>query len=132
MGLHTARTRFGEPGPDLAAGLGRLLVASAHLRRLCRDVSSERTETWSGEAHSNWTELTLHVLDLNDRIVAAAAEMRFTGYAAEHIRFTTGEGLRVAADAAYITALSRRMDRHSRLGRVLLGEVAGQQESVPA
>jgi hypothetical protein len=122
MGMHTSRSRFGEPSHDLATSLGRLLVSSAQLRRLLGELTAEGADTWSpGDALHNWVDFTRHLLELHDRILAASAVMRFTGSSGEHLTISGADGVRVPADAAYIATLSRRMDRHARLGRLMLG-----------
>jgi hypothetical protein len=131
MGMHTARSRFGEPSLDLATSLGRLLVSTAQLRTLHTALTSEQADTWSpGDALTNWVDFSTHLLDLHDRIVAAAAVMRFSGSSGEHLTISGGDDVRVPADAAYISTLSRRMDRHARLGRLMLGAAPSEQEIV--
>jgi hypothetical protein len=122
MGMHTSRSRFGEPATDLATSLGRLLVSSAQLRHLLGELTSDGAEIWSpGDALTNWVDYTRHLLEVHDRILAASATMRFSGSSGEHLTISGMDGVRVPADAAYITTLARRMDRHSRLGRLMLG-----------
>jgi len=122
MGVHTNRARLGEPATDMATALGRLLVSSAQLRRLGDELTRPGAETWSpGDALPNWATFTGHLLELHDSLVAAASVMRFTGTAGEHLTISGNDQVRVPADAAYITALSRRMDRHARVGRLMLG-----------
>lgn len=131
MGMHTSRSRFGEPSTDLATSLGRLAVSSAQLRHLLSEIGSGRTDTWTpGNALVNWTDFAHHLLELHERILGAAATMRFTGSSGEHLTISGADGVRVPADAAYIATLSRRMDRHSRLGRVMVGSAAAETEAV--
>lgn len=131
MGSHTARSRFGEPAADLAMSLGRLLVSSAQLRQLQVALTSGDADTWTpGDALAQWTEFTGHLLDLNNSIVATAAVMRFTGSSGEHLTIDGPDAVRIPADAAYISTLSRRMDRHARLGRVMVGTSPMEQEQV--
>lgn len=122
MGSHIARSRFGEPAPDLATGLGRLLVSAAQLRHTLGSLTAHDADVWTpGDTLQNWSAYTLHLLELHDRILAAAAVMRFTGSSGEHLTIDGKDGVRIPADAAYLTALSRRMDRHVRLGRLMVG-----------
>lgn len=122
MGSHLSRSRYGEPALDLATGLGRLTVSSAQLRHLLGALTSSQADVWTpGDTLRGWTEHTLRLLELHDRILAAAAVMRFTGSAGEHLTIDGQDGVRIPADAAYVTTLSRRMDRHVRLGRLMLG-----------
>ena len=122
MGSHSSRSRFGEPSTDLATSLGRLLVSSAQLRHLLGELTAADAEIWSpGDALRNWVDYTRHLLEVHDRILAASAVMRFTGSSGEHLTISGVDGVRVPADAAYVSTLSRRMDRHGRLGRLMLG-----------
>jgi hypothetical protein len=131
MGMHTSRSRFGEPSTDLATSLGRLLVSSAQLRHLLTRLAADDADAWApGDALVTWTEYTGHLLELHDRILAAAAVMRFIGSSGEHLTIVGPDEVRVPADAAYIATLSRRMDRHARLGRVMAGPVAAMPEAV--
>ena len=128
MGMHTTRARFGEPGHDLATSLGRLLVSTAQLRNMQAALLADDPDTWTpGEALANWTDFTSHLLELHDRIRDAAAVMRFSGSSGEHLTIAGGDGLRIPADASYISTLSRRMDRHARLGRLMLGTSTAQE-----
>lgn len=132
MGMHSSHSRFGEPATDLATALGRLLVSSAQLRHLLGELTADGADTWSpGQALENWVDFTRHLLGLHDRILAASAVMRFTGSSGEHLTITGVDGVRVPADAAYIATLSRRMDRHARLGKLMLGASPVEAEGVP-
>jgi hypothetical protein len=131
MGMHTARSRFGEPGTDLATSFGRLFVSASQLRHLAASLAAGDADTWTpGDALTSWTEFTMHLLELHDRIQSAAAVMRFTGSSGEHLTIMGADEVRVPADAAYIATLSRRMDRHSRLGRVMLSTSADEAVAV--
>ena len=124
MGVHSTRTRLGEPGTDMATALGRLFVSSAQLRRMSDELTAPGADVWApGDTLSKWTVFTGHLLDLHDAILGAAATMRFTGTAGEHLTINGTDQVRVPADAAYLTALSRRMDRHARVGKLMLGAV---------
>lgn len=122
MTIASARRATGEPSPDLARGLGKLLVSSAQLAAV-----SERVEAIAGvqpelerldAAREQWREVAAHLLELRDRIDVAAATMYFTGSAGEHLTIEGRGGIMIPADAGYITVLSRRMDKHARAGRL--------------
>jgi hypothetical protein len=122
MTLAPSRRSTGEPSPDLARGLGRLLVSSAHLAAVSEDVaavSDVQPELERLDApREQWREVAVQLLELRAQIDQAAAEKTFTGSAGEHLVIRGREGIVIAADAGYITVLSRRMDRHARMGRL--------------
>ena len=100
----------------------RLEDETVDYRDMVGELTADGADTWSpGQALENWVDFTRHLLGLHDRILAASAVMRFTGSSGEHLTITGVDGVRVPADAAYISTLSRRMDRHARLGKLMLG-----------
>ena len=124
MTLSSIRRSDGVPAPDLARGLGQLLVSSAHLAAVASEVATiadvqpelERLDA----AREQWREVAGHLLELREQVDAAAAAKTFTGSAGEHLTIEGRGGILIPADAGYITVLSRRMDRHARAGRLFL------------
>ena len=116
----SARRAAGGPAPDLARGLGMLLVASAQLsrrRRAGREVADVQPELERLDAaRTQWREIAADLLDLRDRIEAAAGAKVFTGSAGEHLAIEGRGGIVIPADAGYLTVLGKRMDRHARAG----------------
>ena len=122
MTLVSSRRPTGEPAPDLARGLGKLLVASAQLAAVAGQVDAaagvqpglERLDA----TRDNWREVTDGMLEQRERVEAAAASMTFTGSSGEHLTIEGRDGVMIPADAEYLTALARKMDRHARAGRL--------------
>jgi hypothetical protein len=120
--LVSSRRATGDPAPDLARGLGRLLVASAQLGAVTDQVDALSADHPVPEnmdaARTRWREAATQLLELRARIDAAAGAMTFTGSSGEHLTIEDRDGLLIPADAAYLTGISRRMDRHARAGRI--------------
>lgn len=118
----SARRAAGGPAPDLARGLGMLLVSSAQLAAVAAEVAEvagvqpelERLDA----ARTQWREIATDMLEMRDRVEAAAAAKVFTGSAGEHLAIEGRGGIVIPADAGYLTVLSKRMDRHARAGRM--------------
>ncbi|HWM34831.1 MAG TPA: hypothetical protein VNR36_11390 [Pseudolysinimonas sp.] len=122
MTLISSRRPLGEPAPELARGLGKVLVASAQLAAVAGEVdaaSGVQPELERLDAtRDRWREVAAGMLELRERIEAAAASMIFTGSSGEHLTIKGRDGVLIPADAAYLSTLARRMDRHARAGRV--------------
>jgi hypothetical protein len=122
MTMTSSRRPVGEPSPDLARGLGQLLVASAQLGVVAAQVAAltevqpevERLDA----ARTRWCEVAADLLDLRERIELAAGAKVFTGSAGEHLSIEGRGGIVIPADAGYLTVLSKRMERHTRAGRM--------------
>ncbi len=121
MGAHSARRGAGEPSPDLARSLGRLLIASEQLRKTAYLLS--QTEANGAGDLATWNQFASHLFELNRDIVDQTAIVSFTGAAGESLTIRGHDGAPFAVDAGYIHVLSRRMDRHARIGRLLLTPV---------
>jgi hypothetical protein len=121
MTMTSSRRLAGEPTPDLARGLGMLLVSSAQLAHVAAQVAavSDQPELDRLDAaRTRWCEVAADLLDLRSRIEAAAGAKTFTGSAGEHLAIEGRGGVVIPADAGYLTVLSKRMDRHTRAGRL--------------
>jgi len=121
MTMTSSRRAPGEPSPDLARGLGSLLVSSAQLAAVAGQVAavSDQPELERLDAaRTQWCEVAADLLDLRSRIEAATGAKVFTGSAGEHIAIEGRGGIVIPADAGYLTVLSKRMDRHTRAGRM--------------
>lgn len=121
MGAHSARRTAGEPSPDLARSLGRLHISCEQLRNTAYQLS-QTAENGAGDL-ATWNRFAAHLFELNRSILDEAAAMRFTGAPGERLTIRGREGVPIPADAGYVIVLSRRMDRHSRIGRLLLTPV---------
>jgi hypothetical protein len=128
--MTSSRRPAGEPSPDLARGLGMLLVSSAQLGAVAAQVAAvadqpdlERLDA----ARTQWCEIAVDLLDLRDRVEASAAAKVFTGSAGEHLAIEGRGGIVIPADAGYLTVLSKRMDRHTRAGRMFALSLAQSQ-----
>ncbi len=132
MSTSDARRKHTEPMPALSRSLGNLLIGTAQLRQVHQDIEAEMRRgpvRQSGE----WMQLAQHMLDLHDRIVDSIAHMHLTGSSSEHPMIRTADGIVIPVDAGYVTVLARRMERHTRIGRVLaLGSSAELQTQVSA
>lgn len=118
--MTSARRTAGEPTPDLARGLGLLLVASAQLSSVAAQVAGiDQPDVGRLDAaRTQWCEIAADLLDLRARIEQAAGGMTFSGSAGEHLAIEGRGGIVIPADASYLTVLSKRMDRHTRAGRM--------------
>lgn len=126
------RRQNSEPMPGLSRCLGNLLIATAQLRHV-HDQIVVLAGSGSVNQSAEWLQLSHHMLDLHDKIVDSIAHMRFTGPSSEHPMIRSADGIVIPVDSGYVTVLARRMDRHTRIGRVLsLGSVGMQHEQVSA
>lgn len=120
MTMTSARRTGGEPTPDLARGLGLLLVASTQLSHVATQVAAiDQPDVGRLDAaRTQWCEVASDLLDLRARIDEAVAGKVFTGSAGDHLVIEGRGGIVIPADAGYLTVLSKRMDRHTRAGRM--------------
>lgn len=106
------------PTPDMTRSLGSLLVAAAQLRHEIGAVVGADDAQHPSQA-TEWLNFARHLLEMHDRIVAAVSTMRFTGSSAEHPLIRTDDDVVIPADAGYVSVLARRMEKHTRIGRLL-------------
>src|SRR6187551_3140491 len=125
MTMTSSRRIAGEPTPDLARGLGLLLVSSAQLSVVAAQVASvDQPDVGRLDAaRTQWCEVASDLLALRARIEEAAGAKSFTGSAGEHLAIEGRGGIVIPADAGYLTVLSKRMDRHARAGRMFAAAV---------
>lgn len=97
-----------------------MLVASAQLSSVAAQVASiDQPDVGRLDAaRTQWCEIASDLLDLRVRIEEAAGAKSFTGSAGEHLSIEGRGGIVIPADAGYLTVLSKRMDRHTRAGRM--------------
>ena len=114
--MSNLRRTPGHPAPDLARSLGTLLVMTGRLAKATAAVELQFAEA---ETVPPWLTASRKLLDLAAAIEEAAAEKAFSGSAGEHIAIQGEGGIRIPADAGYITVLAQRMERHARMGRLL-------------
>jgi hypothetical protein len=121
MSITSSRRAAGGPAPDLARGLGSLLVSSAQLATVAAQVAAVADQPeleHLDAARTQWCEIASDLLDLRARIEEAAGAKSFTGSAGEHLSIHGRGGIVIPADAGYLTVLSKRIDRHTRAGRM--------------
>lgn len=117
--VSSLRRTPGLPAPDLARSLGTLLVMTG---RLAKTTAAVELHVVDAEATPPWLVQARKFLDLAAALEEAAAEKSFTGSSGEHLAIEGEGGIRIPADAGYITVLAQRMERHARLGRLLAPE----------
>lgn len=115
--MSSLRRTPGQPSPDLARSLGNLLVTSG---RLARVVAAVEVHATTPDGIPPWLTAARRLLAIGASIETAAAEKVFTGSAGEHLPILGEGGIRIPADAGYITVLAQRMERQARVGRLLV------------
>lgn len=90
--------------------------------RLAKATAAVELAVAEADGTPPWLAQARKLLDIAAALEEAAAEKSFTGSAGEHIAIQGEGGIRIPADAGYISVLAQRMERHARLGRLLAPE----------
>lgn len=118
MGAHSVRKSGGEPSRSLTGSLARLRLSADQLRAVALELS--RSERVAAEELQTWNAFATHLLEVDRRIHDAQIAASLTDSERDPLGIRGHGGMLITADAGYIAVLSRRMDRHCRLARILV------------